>query len=177
MQWSAAGSQVFRSFSQLSQFSPCTPFLGMTSSSAMDLRKRIDKEIEKQEAHIDDLRHQLTAAEAYLKAQQDMLKMLPRETDPARNSAASLRPGSDSAKIRDILQEAGTPIHLDQILAKMGRPPTRENKSAISGTLSGYVRRGVIFTRPAPNTFGLRPTAEEPAMEEPPESFGTDEPG
>lgn len=141
---------------------------------AMDLRKRVEKEIEKQEALIDDLRHQLTGAESYLKAQMDMLKMLPRDAESLRNAAASLRPGSESAKIRDILQEAGAPMHLNEILAKMGRTPTRENKSAISGTLSGYVRRGAVFTRPAPNTFGLIPTPEERPSEEPPENFGTD---
>jgi hypothetical protein len=29
------------------------------------------------------------------------------------------------------------------------------NRSALSGSIAAYVRKGEIFTRPAPNTFGL----------------------
>lgn len=135
----------------------------------------MEKEIEKQEANLVALRTQLTAAEAYIQAQRDMLKMLPKENDPARANQLVLRPGSEPAKVRDILKEDGKPMHISEILTKLGRPVNRETRSAISGALSGYVRRGAIFTRPAPNTFALVEVSDDEQPLEPPDDFGSDE--
>lgn len=137
----------------------------------MDLRKKLEREIEKQNTVISELRDSLVRAEAYLQAQLDMLKLLPKENGTEKVS--TLRVGSDPAKVRDILREAGAPMHVSDLLAKLGRPMTRESRSALSGTLGWYVNRGSIFNRPAPNTFGLvesESTDEE--QPEPPEDFG-----
>ena len=55
----------------------------------------------------------------------------------------------------DALKKAGKPLHVNVLLPAIGRGITRADKSAISGTLAAYVRKGDVFTRPAPNTFGL----------------------
>ena len=139
----------------------------------MDLRKKLEREIEKQNGVVNELRDALVRAEAYLQAQLDMLKLLPKENGTEKVS--SLRVGSDPAKVRDILREAGAPMHVSDLLSKLGRPMTRENRSALSGTLGWYVNRGSIFNRPAPNTFGLIEMQSDQTDEEqpePPQDFG-----
>jgi hypothetical protein len=140
----------------------------------MDIRKKLQRDIEKQKQKIIELQAVLNSEESYLRAQMDLLKMFPRE--PGATSDLSLRPGSDPARVRDILKEAGRPLHISDILEKLGKPMTVEARSGLSGTLGTYVRRGEIFRRPGPNTFGLinPDQEEEEAVDqlEPPEDFG-----
>jgi hypothetical protein len=139
----------------------------------MDVRRKITKEIEKQELKIAQMRTDLAAEEAYLRAQQDMLKLLPRDS---RDAAASLRANTDLAKARDIIREAGAPLHVGEILKKLGREITKDSRASLAGSIGWYVRRDEIFTRPAPNTFGLREFngAPDDSDSEPPEDFGID---
>jgi hypothetical protein len=53
----------------------------------------------------------------------------------------------------------------------MRKPIAKNSKTSLSGSLASYVREHKIFTRPAPNTFGLVEFAEV-AIKEPPEGFG-----
>jgi hypothetical protein len=136
------------------------------------LRKKLEKEIEKQTAVIGELQHKLVVAKAYLEAQHDMLKLLPKTNGSGK--VPVLRPGSDPARIRDILREAGRPMHISDILRKLGRETTRESRSALSGTLGWYVNRGAIFSHPAPNTFASLEGAVGGVEEtKPPDDFGT----
>jgi hypothetical protein len=137
----------------------------------MDVRGKITKEIEKQELKISQLRIELAAEEAYLRAQHDMIKLLPRDS---RDAAASLRANTDLARARDFIREVGKPVHVAEILKKLGKEITKDTRASLAGSIGWYVRRDEIFTRPAPNTFGLREfeIADEP---EPPENFGRDE--
>ncbi len=145
----------------------------------MDIRRKLDRDIEKQKQKISELQTQLNGEENYLRAQIDMLRLFPK-TD-SKSSEQHLRPGSDPARVRDILKAAEKPMHISEILTKLGKPQTVEARSGLSGTLGIYVRRGEIFTRPAPNTFGLidpensdEPVdAENQEAQEPPDDFGT----
>jgi hypothetical protein len=137
----------------------------------MDVRRKITKEIEKQEIKLAQMRTDLAAEEAYLRAQQDMLKMLPRDS---RDASASLRANTDLARARDIIREAGAPLHVADILKKLNREITKDSKASLAGSIGWYVRRDEIFTRPSPNTFGLREFDGSADEGEPPEDFGTD---
>jgi hypothetical protein len=46
-------------------------------------------------------------------------------------------------------------VHLDDLLLELGKKVTRSSQASLAGSLAAYVRREEIFTRPAPNTFGL----------------------
>jgi hypothetical protein len=84
-------------------------------------------------------------------------KLLPREDDtPERN----LRPESLVGKTFALLQKAGKPLHVSEILKRLNEPTTKEKRLSLSGSLAAYVRRNEIFTRPAPNTFGLKSMEE-----------------
>jgi len=131
------------------------------------------KEIEKQEMKISQLKVELAAEEAYLRAQQDMLKLLPRDS---RDAAASLRANTDLSRARDLIREAGKPLHVSEILKKLGKEITKDSRASLAGSIGWYVRRDEIFTRPSPNTFGLREfNGVSDDDGEPPEGFGKDE--
>jgi septal ring factor EnvC (AmiA/AmiB activator) len=142
----------------------------------MGLRGEFQKRIEKKQQEIRDLELKLKEANSYLQALLDSLKLLPRDSN-ATNVEQVLRPGTTLAKARDAIKKAGKPLHVSEILKILDKPIDKKNRVSLGGSLSGYVRRGEIFTRPAPNTFGLRELEEsesEPAPpdDELPPSFG-----
>ncbi|MGH7789772.1 MAG: hypothetical protein ACRERC_23090 [Candidatus Binatia bacterium] len=120
----------------------------------MRLRSEIEKRIEKKEDEIWQLELRVREEKAYLQALQDTIKLIPREdrSDPG----ALLREGSQLAMAREAIMAAGTPLHADDLLKALGKPINKQARAALVGSLANYVRRGEVFTRPSPNTFGLR---------------------
>lgn len=139
----------------------------------MNERRRIEDRLRKKEQEIQELEEKVKNGRVYIQALQDVLKLLPKEPDAAK-SASTLRPGSAMEQARGVLRDAGEPLHVDDILRRMGKAVTRETKVAVSGSIAAYVRRGEIFTRPAPNTFGLVEFGggRDKRNAEPPEDFG-----
>ena len=142
----------------------------------MNERKKIEDRIRKKEEEIQGLEADARDARVYVKALQDVLKMLPREPESVGESpSASLRPGSSVALARDIILKKAAPVHITQLLQEMGKELTRENRASLASSLAAYVRKGEIFTRPAPNKFGLVElghTQKEEGDSEPPDDFG-----
>ena len=145
----------------------------------MALRDELVKRIERKQADITELEIQIREARAYLQGLQDMLRLVPKEHPaPGEADQSNLRPDSAAAKARDAIKAAGRPIHISAILKAMGKPIDAAHRHSVSGGLSAYVRKGLIFTRPAPNTFGLLEFGETSASQvgnEPPDDFGIDE--
>ena len=56
---------------------------------------------------------------------------------------------------RECLLAARRPLHINDLLISMGRQAEEKEKLSLTGSIGWYVRKGKIFTRPAPNTFGL----------------------
>jgi hypothetical protein len=145
----------------------------------MFLRKEFEKRMEKKREEIALLESQLSQARSYLMALEDSMKLLSRVGDSA-NSEAALRPGTDLDKAREFLRDAGKAMHVSKIILGIGRELNKANRVSLSGSLGNYVRRGLIFTRPAPNTFGLvefegnDSPGDADAPDDPPEGFGED---
>jgi hypothetical protein len=135
-----------------------------------DLQKRIDRKLQELAEKEAAFRIEHASTLAYIQALQDTQKSLPRETPEA--AAQALRPGSAMAQAHAALKRAGRPLHISELLVAMGRENTKELRSVVGGSLANYVRRGEIFIRTAPNTFGLVGMTS-PAMAEPPAGFGT----
>jgi len=114
---------------------------------------------------------QLREANAYIQALQDSMKLLPRENGVAKTEY-KLRPESTLAKTRDILKAAGTPMPISDILKVLGQPQDTKHRVSLAGTLSGYAKKGRIFTKTSPNTFGLLEFGGEDD-DELPEEFGS----
>lgn len=142
----------------------------------MNQRKKIEDRLRKKDSEISGLEEKLKAARVYAAALRDVLKDLDgTEAGEEEPSETKLRTGSAVARARDIILARGEPVHLDDILEAMGREATRDTKASLAGSLAAYVRKDEIFTRPAPNTFGLvelgHVTVEEDEAQ-PPAGFG-----
>ncbi|MBV8764927.1 MAG: hypothetical protein JO137_19670 [Hyphomicrobiales bacterium] len=138
----------------------------------MEERRKIEERLHKKEQEISNLEDRLRTARIYVAALQDILKMLVADG----GAAPALKAGSMAAKAREAILNAGRPLHVGALLDALDRVPSRENRASITSSLAAYVRRGEIFTRPAPNTFGLSElshgTAEIADDEGPPAGFG-----
>jgi hypothetical protein len=142
----------------------------------MGLRENFQKLIDKKQLEIRGLELQMREAQAYIQALQDSMRLLPRNL--SGTTEQTLRPGSTLAKTRDILKAAGVPMAVGEILKALGKPQDKKHRVSLTGTLSGYARKGKIFTKDknAPNTFGLiefKTTVDEADEEELPEEFGS----
>ena len=159
-------------FSMLFSLSHKEPSCNVLS---MSIRKELDRKIERKKEEITALERSLGEARAYLQALEDTRKMLPKE--PGNQEEVLLRPGTELAKVRDILQREGKPLHVEELLQRLGKPPEKKHKLSLSGTLAAYVREHKVFTRPGPNTFGLVEFATPGGGggDAPPENFGLED--
>jgi hypothetical protein len=143
----------------------------------MSFRDELQKKLDRKQQEVADLERayqiQIASSRAYIQALQDILKTLPREGDGVKPQDV-LRPNSAVARAREAILAVGKPLHINEILHALGRPIDHGNKVSVSGSLAMYVRKGEIFTRPAPNTFGLIEKGHDVSAlaEEPPSGFG-----
>lgn len=139
----------------------------------MSERAIVEDRLRKKEAEIQSLEDKIRAARIYMQALSDVLRAM--DGAKVASDDDTLKPGTMIAQARDALEQAGKPLHVDDLLHALGRP--LESKSSLTGSLAAYVRRNEVFTRPGPNIFGLidMPAGakqEEPEPELPPPGFG-----
>jgi hypothetical protein len=146
-------------------------------------RAKVEKIIDEKRSEIRQLQAKINDARIYLGALEDTLRILPKDPEPGID--VDLRPGTIIYKAREILSSKGEPMHIADLLKALGKPNDNTNRAAVSGSISAYYRKGQIFTRPAPNTFGLveypvkqpvplAPNGGVAAPKEPPPNFGKD---
>lgn len=143
----------------------------------MSERAIIADRIKKKQAEVQSLERKLESARVYLQALEDVMREIEKVGGDA-GAETALRSGSSVARAREIILEAGEPVHIDHLLERLGKEVTRETKASLTGSLAAYVRRDEIFTRPAPNTFGLIELSHDKPLpahvaEEPPATFGS----
>ena len=138
----------------------------------MGIRQDFERRIIKKQQEIADLELQIRDAKSYLQALQDSLKLIPRDATSNGGSAdADLRPGTSLSKAREAIRKAGKPLHINDLLVAIGRVVDKKSKVSLAGSLSNYARKQEIFTKTAPNTFGLK-ESDSSTEEHLPESFG-----
>ena len=97
----------------------------------------------------------LEAIEASLEAQLNAIRKLRKKEDVA-TKVAPAKGRSQIGMVRDVLFEAGEPLHLNIIIervhAKFG---VRMDSDSIGSALTKRVVKKDIFARPAKNTFAL----------------------
>lgn len=137
----------------------------------MNLRKEFEKLIEKKRVEISEAQKAIDAGQAYIQAMVDAIKKLPKEDQTA---VSPVRAGSEVEKIREVILQARRPLHLGEIIAALGRPDDAESKSKFAGLLGWYTSKGKVFTKTAPNTYGLVEAmpSSEPEL---PAEFGSEE--
>lgn len=141
----------------------------------MDERGVIADRLAKKRQEIAALEEKLRSAKIYLQALEDITKAFGASEETARPDSV-LKSGSAVSQARDAILKAGKSLHIADIVAAIGREDTRDVRGSVGSALSAYVRRGEIFTRPAPNTFGLIELGHESAADAndagPPDDFG-----
>jgi hypothetical protein len=130
----------------------------------MKERNLIREKLRRKEIEIQSLEARLREAKGYVRALRELLG----EEDADKSMVAMAR---------DIILEQGHPVHITDLLKGMGRDLTREARVSLTSALAAYVRRGDVFTRAGPNTFGLRELNHTrkmaPSQSEPPADFGS----
>lgn len=140
----------------------------------MGLRENFQKLINKKQQEVAELELQIREAKAYIQALEDSMKLLPRDANDAVEH--TLRPDSSLAKTRDAIRAVGVPMPIADILKAIGKPQDKKHRVSLAGTLSGYARNGKVFTKTAPNTFGLIELGVVPTSDDGdalPEEFGS----
>lgn len=140
----------------------------------MDERAIIAERLRKKTAEVQTLEEKLRTARIYVQALQDVMKALGGQADELRGESV-LRAGSAVSQARDVILEANKPVHIAALLAALGREDTRDTRASLTSSLAAYVRRGEVFTRPAPNTYGLVELGHEGVEDSeptPPAGFG-----
>lgn len=130
---------------------------------AGDIRKRMDrkrKELEELRSKrgtihsaLRETDAQIREVNAALAAYEEVLRLTPNDPDDDKSEPRS---GSMVALAREALRKNGQPMHVGKLLEAMGKQPVHEQKVSLASSLSAYVRKGQIFTKPEANTFGLR---------------------
>lgn len=131
-----------------------SPFRVKTMGARENLQRLADRKTQE----IVDLERQIDRARAYLQAIQDSIKALPKDQQTQGSPderPAALRPGSVLARTKEAIQKHGQPMHINSIFEAVGLENTKKARVSLIGSLGNYVRKGAVFTRTAPNTFGL----------------------
>jgi hypothetical protein len=123
----------------------------------MGLREDFLRRIEKKRAEVDAQRTALRLEERYLEAMLDAYKLLPRSGEDSNGSSrpSGLRMKSNTGKAYEALKRLGRPVHIKDLIETMGLKVNRTTTQGLASSLRAYVNKGEIFTKPAPNTYGL----------------------
>jgi len=143
----------------------------------MNVRTQLDKKIQAKNQEIAELETKIREARAYVQGLQEAIRMLPKDGADETQSEQLLRKGSDMDRTRDCLRKAGKPLYIDDILSCIGKENTLSLRRSLSSSLNVYARKGEIFIRTKPNTFGLvgmesSNDGKSSSDDEPPDDFG-----
>jgi hypothetical protein len=105
--------------------------------------------ISEKEADIARLEAELSAARAYV------LLLTNRLQTAERRLAEAPQADDPVLAVRRILAGAGQPLFIDEILHELGQPVSRDAREDLRRLVLPWVRRGEVFTRPRPGTYGL----------------------
>jgi hypothetical protein len=143
--------------------------------SCMGMREDLLKRIERKQQEIRELELSLRDCTTYVQALQDAMKLLPRSDGGDTTDEPVLRVGTDLSKARDAILKVGRPMHITEIVKAIGKPSDKRTKVALVGGIGRYARKNQVFTKTAPNTFGLLElqSIRLHAKTEPPDDFGT----
>jgi hypothetical protein len=144
----------------------------------MGARSQIEKKIIAKQQEIADLEIKIRAANSYVQAMQEVLRLLPKEETENGDGEQplQLRHGSAVAQAKDVLAKVGRPMHVTEILKGIGRENTKSQRVSLSGSLRTYARRNQIFSQEGGNLFGLKEwNSHNTVRTEPPPGFGLDD--
>jgi hypothetical protein len=95
--------------------------------------------------------------EELIKAQLGVIRGYLRSEEPGGRERKASQRKSQMSIITDILSSAGTPLHVSEIM-RQAREQYRVDldRESIVSALTKKVKKGAMFVRTGPNTFGLK---------------------
>jgi hypothetical protein len=118
-----------------------------TDAAIAALIRRLHEKIKKEETQIAELQVAVERARARSDGFDEVLRLLPRDGED------ELRPGTTMYDVREALRAAGKPMHLDEILKKLG---CEDKRNSLRGSLAAYANKGRVFTKEeGQENFGL----------------------
>lgn len=132
--------------------------------------KDLERKIRQKEEEVKRLNEELMRAKAYLDAYCETLRLIKKTSNSQEGD--TIRPGSMVHQALLALRNFQKPMHVSELLQYMGKESTKNNRVSLSGSLGTYVRDRTVFTRPAPNTFGLI-EFDSQGEDEIPDNFGS----
>jgi|SRR5271157_2868402 predicted transcriptional regulator len=95
--------------------------------------------------------------EELLKAQLGVVRGYLRSKEPDGRERKVSQRKSQMSIITDILSSAGTSLHVSEIMRRAGeRYGVDLDRESIVSALTKKVKKGALFVRTGPNTFGLK---------------------
>ncbi len=95
--------------------------------------------------------------EELLKAQLGVVRTYLRSEEPGGREQKASQRKSQMSMLTDILASAGTPLHVSKIIGQAkARYGVDLDRESIVSALTKKVKRGALFVRTGPNTFGLK---------------------
>lgn len=119
-----------------------------------NLRDEFQLRIDSKRRELRDLENRIQALRSFIDGLEYAASLLPSDS-AYPDSDSQLRKGTTVARAQAIIKAANRPLHVSEILRLIGEPDDNTHRVSLSGSLAAYVRKGQVFTRPAPNTFGL----------------------
>ena len=119
----------------------------------MTERTIAEAHIATQKAELSALKERALRLEISIDAAEKLLSLMNNVT--TASAEVVLKSGSRADETYRVLFDAGEPLHVGEIIRRMEREDTPGNRNSLVGMLSRHIRRGQIFARTGPNTFGL----------------------
>jgi hypothetical protein len=95
--------------------------------------------------------------EELLKAQLGVVRGYLRNEDPGGRERKASQRKSQMGMITDILSSAGTPLHVSEIIRQAREQYGVDlDRESVVSALTKKVKKGAMFVRTGPNTFGLK---------------------
>jgi hypothetical protein len=95
--------------------------------------------------------------EELLKAQLGVVRGYLRSEEPGRRERKASQRKSQMSIITDILSSAGTPLHVSEIMRRAREQYGVDlDRESVVSALTKKVKKGALFVRTGPNTFGLK---------------------
>ena len=95
--------------------------------------------------------------EELLKAQLAVIRGYIRSEEPSGRERKAPQRKSQMSIVTDILSSAGTPLHVSEIMRQAREQYGVDlDRESIVSALTKKVKKGALFVRTGPNTFGLK---------------------
>ena len=95
--------------------------------------------------------------EELLKAQLGVVRGYLRSEEPGGRERKASQRKSQIGMITDILSSAGTPLHVSEIIRQAREQYGVDlDRESVVSALTKKVKKGAMFVRTGPNTFGLK---------------------